>query len=483
MQEERLKQTVCRAQQIRLPESVRRIISELEAHRFEAYAVGGCVRDSMLGRVPEDWDITTSARPEEVKRIFRRTVDTGIAHGTVTVMLREGQGQNLKGYEVTTYRIDGDYLDGRHPSSVAFTPSLSEDLRRRDFTINAMAYNERAGLVDLFHGVEDLNAKLLRCVGTARERFEEDALRILRAVRFAAQLDFQLEAETEAAMQAQAANLRHVSRERILTELSKLVCAAYPQRGEALFRLGMAPYLCEGFDALSAEPLRLLHRQTGAEGTKALSEMAEECSALLHLLPRTEAKTPQVYQAAFDLSQETSQSFRYLRFAFLMLGSSGKAAERLLRALRADNETIRKTKCLTDWLLRPIPAERFALKRVMQQMEPQLFCDLLLAKHTCAELPLYRERCPEEDSKALLHLLREILRNGEPVYLRQLAVTGADLMQAGMPAGPALGKCLAALLEDVQREPEHNTPEFLLAAVRAQMENCGGVNGLENKPT
>lgn len=456
-----------------MPEGVRFIIGELEAHGYEAYAVGGCVRDSMLGRKPEDWDITTSARPEAVKAVFKKTVDTGIAHGTVTVMLREGsgEGKSLRGYEVTTYRVDGDYLDGRHPSSVAFTPSLSEDLRRRDFTINAMAYNERAGLVDLFHGVEDLKAKVLRCVGTASERFEEDALRILRAVRFAAQLNFDLEAQTETAMRQQAANLRHVSKERILAELTKLVCAAYPERGEALFRLGMAPYLCAGFEKLRIEPLRELHEQarTASKGTTAASG-AGEFGALLRLLPRAEGEDPDAWRAAFDAARETSHAFRYLRFAFLMLGSSGAEAERILRALRADNETIRKTKLLTEQILQPIPAERFALKQVMQQMEPQLFCDLLLAKRACAGTRLYRACCPKEDSALLLKLLQDVLREKEPVYLRQLAVTGADLMQAGIPAGPALGKCLKLLLTDVQREPSHNEKAYLLAVAGMQLQ-------------
>lgn len=172
---------------IRLPRQVQWIIQKLKEQGFEAYAVGGCVRDSILGREPEDWDITTSAKPEEIKEIFRRTVDTGIAHGTVTVLAEK------EGFEVTTYRIDGEYEDGRHPKEVWFTGMLAEDLKRRDFTINAMAYNDEDGLCDLFGGQEDLKQGVIRCVGEARERFTEDALRILRAVRFGAQLGFSME--------------------------------------------------------------------------------------------------------------------------------------------------------------------------------------------------------------------------------------------------------------------------------------------------
>ena len=168
--------------QIEIPEKVNRIISTLAAAGYEAYAVGGCVRDALLGREPADWDITTSASPYQVKALFARTIDTGIQHGTVTVMLGK------EGFEVTTYRLDGEYEDCRHPKEVVFTKSLLEDLKRRDFTINAMAYNEERGLVDEFDGVGDLKRGIIRCVGEARERFQEDALRMLRAVRFAAQL-------------------------------------------------------------------------------------------------------------------------------------------------------------------------------------------------------------------------------------------------------------------------------------------------------
>ena len=176
--------------QIILPKNVNKIIHVLEEHGFQAYAVGGCIRDSLLGRTPHDWDITTSALPEQVKDLFKKTVDTGIQHGTVTILL-DGEG-----YEVTTYRLDGEYEDSRHPKEVTFTSLLSEDLKRRDFTVNAMAYNEKDGLVDLFGGQKDMEEKVIRCVGDPLERFTEDALRILRAVRFAAQLGFSIEERT-----------------------------------------------------------------------------------------------------------------------------------------------------------------------------------------------------------------------------------------------------------------------------------------------
>ena len=178
---------------IMVPGAVREILKTLQDAGYEAYIVGGCVRDAILGLEPKDWDITTSALPEQVKSLFSNTVDTGIQHGTVMV-IRHGTG-----YEVTTYRIDGEYKDGRHPENVVFTRSLAEDLKRRDFTINAFAYSPEKGVVDMFDGLEDLENRLIRCVGDPNARFSEDALRIMRAVRFSAQLAFKIETVTLAA--------------------------------------------------------------------------------------------------------------------------------------------------------------------------------------------------------------------------------------------------------------------------------------------
>ncbi len=228
---------------IDLPKNVKLIIDKLENAGYEAYAVGGCVRDSLLFREPKDWDITTNADPYEVKKLFRHTIDTGLKHGTVTVML-DGVG-----YEVTTYRIDGVYEDNRHPSEVRFTKELSEDLLRRDFTINAMAYNESKGLVDLFGGREDLENGIIRAVGNANERFSEDALRIMRAGRFAAELDFTIDPETEAAMGKYAENLKDVSAERIRVELQKLIMGKSPEKIEILYRTGITGVVLPEWDA------------------------------------------------------------------------------------------------------------------------------------------------------------------------------------------------------------------------------------------
>lgn len=216
-----------------LPEDVSYIINKLEDAGYEAYAVGGCVRDTILGRKPLDWDITTSAKPPFIKSCFKRTIDTGIQHGTVTVMLKD------TGYEVTTYRIDGEYEDSRHPKSVEFTNSLRLDLERRDFTVNAMAYNDKAGLVDEFGGIQDLKDGIIRCVGDAKSRFSEDALRMLRAVRFSGQLGFDIEKNTWYAIADMAKNLEAVSARRIMAELGKLLISDNPGKIREAYQTGL----------------------------------------------------------------------------------------------------------------------------------------------------------------------------------------------------------------------------------------------------
>ena len=233
---------------IDLPQNVNFIIDRLYEHGFEAYAVGGCVRDSLLGRKPQDWDITTSAKPDQVKTIFNHTIDTGIQHGTVTVML------DHVGYEVTTYRIDGEYEDARHPKEVTFTSNLKLDLERRDFTINAMAYNHKSGIVDEFDGIGDLNKHIIKCVGCAHDRFSEDALRMFRAVRFAAQLGFEIDKETQDAIKELAPTMAKVSAERIQVELVKLLTSDHPEMMRNLYELGLTKVFMPEFDVMMQTP-------------------------------------------------------------------------------------------------------------------------------------------------------------------------------------------------------------------------------------
>ena len=252
---------------LQLPAAVNMIIDVLQAHGYEGFAVGGCVRDSVLNRTPDDWDITTSATPYQVKELFSKTVDTGLQHGTVTVMVHG------VGYEVTTYRIDGEYEDGRHPKEVQFTSNLTEDLKRRDFTINAMAYSKDRGLIDEFGGMQDLQRKIIRCVGDPWQRFGEDALRILRAVRFAAQLGFEIEENTKKAIVELTPTLSKISAERIQTETVKLLMSDRPQMWRSVYDLGITRIIMPEFDAIMETPQNTPHHMynVGEHTLKALS--------------------------------------------------------------------------------------------------------------------------------------------------------------------------------------------------------------------
>ncbi|MDO4266861.1 MAG: CCA tRNA nucleotidyltransferase [Eubacteriales bacterium] len=404
---------------IELPPQVEQIIERLAEHGYEAYAVGGCVRDTLLGRCPGDWDITTSARPEQIKALFRRTIDTGIQHGTVTVMM-EGEG-----YEVTTYRIDGEYEDGRHPKQVKFTSDLLEDLRRRDFTINAMAYSHRTGIVDAFGGIEDLERKRIRCVGSAAERFEEDALRILRAIRFSAQLDFAVDEETWNAIKLIAPNLNKVSRERVQMELTKLLCSDHPERIGQVYETGMAPYVTPDFADLSW--------QTAC-------------------FPKDSPRKKYVRWAAF------------LRCGRAALQADGRQLEaepggaewereraafavRILRDLKLDNDTIGKVRTLVAWSGVILPLEAPSVRRAMSRMEPEVWDSLAVLNGWGAELVEMAER---------------IRRRGDCLSLKQLAVNGQDLIAEGIAPGREIGRILGVMFEEVLDHPEHNKKELLI---------------------
>ena len=414
---------------IELPVDVKKIIDRLNGSGAEAYAVGGCIRDSILGREPEDWDITTSARPKEIKQIFERTVDTGIKHGTVTVLIKHRLSEmdpskyELRPYEVTTYRVDGEYKDGRHPENVSFTPSLTEDLRRRDFTINAMAYNDEHGLVDEFQGLSDMEKKVIRCVGDPDERFTEDALRLLRAVRFSAQLGFDIEEGTRSAMIRHADNLRHVSKERIQAELSKLLCSTHPERLLLISELCMQEGICADFGKLDMGVFSGLCR---------------------------DERFP-----AIPLAD------RYKRYAILLSGCDAGSAEAIMRELRMDNDTIRKACILIRKLFLPIASDPYEVKLSMQDMEPELFKDLLELKETFSDTERYRRSCENEDVKELCSIYERILRRDEPVYPKDLIVKGSDLIKAGMEPGEQIGKILKDMHDEVLRHPEHNSILYL----------------------
>lgn len=387
---------------IQLPYEVEWVIGKIRDAGYEAFAVGGCVRDTLLGRTPEDWDVTTSARPEAVKAIFERTVDTGLQHGTVTVL------KNRKGYEVTTYRIDGEYHDGRHPDSVEFTPNLLEDLKRRDFTINAMAYSHETGIVDEFGGMEDLKAGIVRCVGRPEDRFTEDALRLLRALRFSAQLGFEIEESTYAAIKTIAPNLAKVSKERVQAELTKLLLSAHPERILLLKETGLSVQIVPGFDAVFAP-------------------------ALFSELSRLPAEKP-------------------LRWAGFLLCQSAKQAEAVLKGLKMDNETIGNVSRMIEGAKETLPLEKPAVRRAMSRYTAYQLEGALKLK----------ELMGSPDAGEIRRLREEIIRDGDCVSLKDLAVKGRDLLEAGVERGPMVGEILNHLFDLVLLYPEKNDRELLL---------------------
>ncbi len=435
-------------QAVILPPAVKWILDELQKNEYEAYAVGGCVRDSILKREPQDWDITTSAQPEQVKSIFARTIDTGIQHGTVTVLVEH------VGYEVTTYRIDGEYEDGRHPKEVTFTGSLIEDLKRRDFTINAMAYNEKDGLVDAFDGIGDLEKGIIRCVGEAKERFTEDALRILRAVRFGAQLGFIIEAETQNAIEALAGNLAKVSAERIQVELTKLLTSAHPEAMQSLYHTGISAVILPEWDAMMKTRQRNKHHQyTVGEHT-------------LHVLEHVPADKVLRYAALFhDVAKphcKTTDQEGVDHF-YGHPKSGAKLAGEVMRRLKMDNATIDSVCALVLYHDQNPQLNSRSVRRMMYQSGTKIYPALFTLKRAdILAQSEYKRKQKLADLTEFERLYEEILAAEQCVSLKDLAVTGADLIELGMKPGKQIGDVLRQLLELVIDEPKKNTKEYLL---------------------
>ncbi len=435
-----------------IPVNAEKILRVLENQGFEAFIVGGCVRDSILGRRPDDWDITTSARPEQVKALFRRTVDTGLKHGTVTVLM------DKESYEVTTYRIDGEYEDGRHPKEVAFTASLEEDLKRRDFTINAMAYHPDRGLVDLFRGMDDIRAEIIRCVGNPLERFGEDALRILRAVRFSAQLGFSIEEETKKGIEELVPNLKLVSAERIQTELVKLLVSPHPDYFLTAYETGITRQFLPEFDACMETGQNTPHH--------CLSVGLHTLQSLLNIRPDKVLRlTMLLHDIGKPAVKKTDENGRD---HFKMHGPAGeKMASAILRRLKFDNDTISKVCRLIRWHDdRPAPdmcSVRRAVNRIGEDIFP-LYLEVqradMLAQST------YKREEKAARLEGVNECYRKILEEGQCVSLKSMAVKGRDLIAAGYAPGPELGEILNRLLEHVLEHPEDNEKDRLLALLK-----------------
>ena len=433
---------------IRLPQKVNRIITSLQNAGFEAYAVGGCVRDSILGREPGDWDITTSAMPEETKALFEKTVDTGIEHGTVTVLLER------EGFEVTTYRIDGKYEDSRHPKEVTFTRSLKEDLLRRDFTINAMAYNEKNGLVDIFGGLRDLKERKIRCVGDAKARFSEDALRILRGIRFAAQLGFSIDEETKAGMEKLAPTLKNISAERIQTELVKMLISRRPELIREAYELGITAQFLPEFDRLMETAQETPHHMytVGEHTIHAIGNVRPDKVLRLTMLLHDMGKP------AYKTVDEDGRA-HFKKHAL----ESEIIAGRILRRLKLDNDTIHKVTRLVRYHDYRMPSTAKDVRRAMNKIGEDIFSYYMeVRRGDVLAQSMYQREEKIQNLDEIERLYQEIIEKGQCVSLKELSVTGRDLIEAGLAPGKEIGVKLNELLLLVIEEPELNTKEKLL---------------------
>ncbi len=389
-----------------IPKNVNKILQKLNEAGFEAYIVGGCVRDCLLQRTPQDWDITTSATPQEVKKIFHKTYDTGLKHGTVTVILEKEH------YEITTYRIEKEYYDCRHPSEVIFTKSLKEDLQRRDFTINAMAYHPKEGIQDYFYGQEHLKQKKIQGVGNPEERFQEDALRMLRALRFSAQLGFDIEPKTYQALQKQKKLIQKISAERIHEELEKMLQAQFLEKICFLWESG-----------LLKEISPLLYQKMLSHGTEILQELKN---------------------VSFD---------RIVRWVIFLQYLTAKEGEQLLKDLRFDNHSIKAIVMLLEHLKDEIPLQEYEIRKKACEMTPEQLNRLFFIQGQ------------KKDTTKWIFYLEKILERKDCLTLKTLAVKGKDLQQIGIN-GKEMGEVLSFLLDMVHKEPEKNKKQILLAAAK-----------------
>lgn len=439
---------------ITIPTQVQYILEILKEHNHQAFIVGGCVRDSIMGRTPGDWDIATDALPEEVRRLFPKTIDTGIKHGTVTVVL---DGNN---YEVTTYRIDGEYSDYRKPDKVRFTASITEDLSRRDFTINAIAYNPSIGIVDPFHGIDDIKAGIIRTVGEADKRFNEDALRMLRAVRFSAQLGFELEEAALKSITANHALIENISSERIREELTKILMSDDPFRFSLLMDTKLIKYTLPEFEpcftTVQNNPyhaynvaVHTLHSVANIEKDRIL-----RWTMLFHDMGKPGVRTTD--EKGIDHFYNHQQlSVKLSRSAMERLKFDRKSMDRILLLVKCHDMHIK--------------TEHKAMRKAIMKVGEDVIEDLLkvMEADKKSQNPKFLQERTERFAK-LWEIYRDIKEKGECTSLKSLAVNGNDLIAMGFKPGKKIKELLNTLLERVIEEPELNTREALLELLRQQ---------------
>ena len=433
---------------ITLPEKVKLIIDTITDAGYEAFAVGGCIRDSILGRVPDDWDITTSAKPEDIKKLFKKTIDTGIEHGTVTVML---QGE---GFEVTTYRIDGEYEDSRHPKEVTFTSNLREDLKRRDFTINAMAYNDEVGLVDIFEGISDIEKKIIRCVGDAKERFTEDALRMMRAVRFSAQLGYSIDEGTREAIKELAPTLQKISAERVQVELVKLVTSNNPDYLKIAYETKITAIVLPEFDrCMETEQKNPHHMYNVGEHTLWSMKYVEKDKVLRLAMLFHDMGKP----GAITMDDKGIHHFHGHNEL------SSHIAKDVLRRLRFDNDTIHKVERLVYFHdYRPALTDK-SVRKFVAKIGKDLFPLYILVQTADVKAQSdYKKEEKLHNIETVNNIFQGILEREECLCLKDLAVTGKDLIDLGIKPGKEIGEILNRFLEMVLENPGLNEKEILL---------------------
>lgn len=440
---------------IPLPAGVARALSMMENAGYEAFIVGGCVRDALMGIPPKDYDITTSALPEETKAVFReyRVIETGIQHGTVTVMM---EGMPL---EITTYRTEGTYSDNRHPDSVSFTTSLREDVARRDFTMNAIAYSPTRGLIDHFGGEADIRAGIIRCVGDPDTRFREDALRMMRGIRFASVLGFRIEENTAAAIRGNKERIPTVSAERIRVELTKLLCG-----------VNVKNVLMDWWDVLGVVIPEILPMHNFDQKTpyhiydvwEHTAVAVSETPPVTHL--RLSAFLHDIGKPSSFFTDEKGIGHFYGHPAV-----SAEMAEEILARLKYDNVTRCRVITLVKEHDRIIEPTETAVKRALSRLTPEVFFNLLAIKRAdnLAQSPNYRDRLETYD--AIEAMAQDILEKNECISVAALAVNGSDLIALGMKPGREIGEMLSHLLEQVIRGKLENEQEELLSYVKKKM--------------
>lgn len=419
---------------INIPENVEKCINKLNEAGFEAFIVGGCVRDSIIGRVPSDWDVCTSALPQETKEVFKdfKTIDIGREHGTIAVIYHKDI------IEITTYRIDGEYRDNRRPDNVEFTFKIEDDLSRRDFTINAMAYNKERGLVDFFYGKVDIEKKIVRCVGEPNRRFNEDALRIMRAFRFAAQLNYLIEEKTLNAMKEAKELLRNISVERIVVELNKLLMSEQPKNMiRLLFEMDIFKEIIEFMHNCNLK-------------VDNFKDFTENCGQIIENSPQ-------------DLSIRLCILLNYIIEAYEIVEKdnlekeheekNNTLVEKILRALKYDNKTIKEVSTLSLYYDRELICDKVQIKRILNLVDINVFNKLILMKKAIKK---------EFNVKEYKSVLKSIEENKECYRIKDLKINGSNLINLGIKDRKAIGQILNAILNMVIENPTMNNHEKLM---------------------